>query len=69
MNADRETELELLTEGVSLSCVRLEEVLHAPVSEPDAVAAELDDVSTELGKISKKLAQLAATFRDANLRT
>jgi hypothetical protein len=56
------TALELLTEDVSLSCVRLEEILLAP-SEEDAVAAELEDVSSTLGRISTKLAGLAASMQ------
>jgi len=63
MNVKEGTVLELLTEDVSLSCVRLEEVLHTPASEAAAIAAELEDVSVELGRTSAKLAQLAATIR------
>jgi hypothetical protein len=60
MNVKQGTMLELLTEDVSLSCVRLEELLLTPAS--DVVAGELEDVSAELGKISAKLAKLAATL-------
>jgi hypothetical protein len=60
MNVKHGAMLELLTEDVSLSCVRLEELLLTPAS--DSVAGELEDVSAELRKISAKLAQLAATL-------
>jgi len=62
MKPKQGTALELLTEDVSLSCVRLEEILLAP-SEEDAVAAELEDVSSTLGRISTKLAGLAASMQ------
>lgn len=63
MNMKQGTILELLTLDVSLSCSRLEDVLHAPTHEANAVADELEDVSAELGKTSAKLAELAALLK------
>ena len=62
MNLKQGTVLESLTEGLSLSCVRLEEMLLAQ-NEDDAIAVELENVSSTLGKISAKLAWLAASMQ------
>jgi hypothetical protein len=63
MHVKEGTVLELLTEVVSTSCVRLEEVLHTPASDADSIATELEDVSTDLKNTSTRLAQLAARIR------
>jgi hypothetical protein len=63
MHTKEGTVLELLTEVVSTSCVRLEEVLHTPASDASSIAAELEGVSADLKSTSARLAQLAAIIR------
>ena len=67
MDTKQGTELAILTDDVSVSAFRLEELLNLRRAVNDQrVSEEVEDISGELCKISKKLAILAASMRAAS---